>query len=96
MSAEIVVDALGGAVAGEAGGLLERLGAALRAWTITDRPPSISQVLAIWRQAERDLEVSTPGSESWNEASERFLVARAEYQRLFSIAAAAADELRRL
>ena len=54
----------------------------------------MGRVLLLWRAAERDLEAATPGSEAWNSASARFLVARSEYQRMFSLAAVGAEGLR--
>lgn len=67
----------------------------LRWWTDRDATPTIATVLATWRLAERDLDAATPGSDPWNEASERFVAARSEYLRLFTLAAADADSLRR-
>lgn len=66
-----------------------------RWWTDSDATPTMASVLAMWRRAERDLDAATPGSDSWTEASERFIAARSEYRRLFTLAAAEAESLRR-
>jgi hypothetical protein len=80
----------------DAGAFLDRAAAFIRSWGARDEPMTMSHVLALWRAAERDLDMATPGSDSWIEASGRFLAARAEYQRMFAHAAASAESLRRM
>jgi len=75
--------------------LLDRAAAFIRSLAGSDRPPTMGRVLALWRLAERELDLSTPGSDAWNAASERFLAARSDYQRLFEVAVLNADSLRR-
>jgi len=67
---------------------LRSLGATQTRWTI-------GTVLASWRLAERDLAAATPGSVAWTHAMERFVLARAEYHRLFADAVSQAGDLRR-
>ena len=79
----------------DAGSLgLDRLGASIHDLIWGAPAPSMGRVLLLWRAAERDLEAATPGSEAWNSASAQFLVARSEYQRMFSLAAVGAEGLR--
>jgi hypothetical protein len=75
---------------------VEGLSTLVRSWTTSSAPPTISHVLSAWREAERDLDAETPGSAAWNSASERFLLARSEYHRMFAQAVAdgEADNLR--
>jgi hypothetical protein len=79
----------------DGGALLDRAAAVFRSWAAGDLDNTIGHVLAAWRMSERDLDATTPGSDAWNEASERFLAARSEYRRLFELAAVNAEALRR-
>jgi hypothetical protein len=90
---ETTIDAL---ATGDSDSLLERLAAGVRAWVAPEPAPSIARVLFLWRRAEHDLDALSPGSDAWNAAGERFLAARAEYQRLFALAAMDAEGLRRV
>ena len=82
-------------VQADVGALVDRAVVFIRSLGLTQvASPTIGNVLAVWRLAERDLESTTPGSVPWNDASERFVLARAEYRRLFDEASATADGLR--
>ena len=80
----------------DSGAFLGRASAFIRSWTAPDAPRPMAWVLAAWRLAEHDLDRSTPGSDAWNDATDRFLAAGAEYRRLFELAAADAGPLRRI
>ena len=82
-------------VQADVGALVDRAVAFIRSFSTSETPPTIGRVLAAWRIAERDLEATTPGSETWTQAMERFVLARAEYHRLFTDAVSRADDLRR-
>ena len=73
---------------------VDALSTLVRAWTTNGAPPTISHVLSVWREAERELAGEMPGSAAWSSASERFLLARSEYHRMFAQAVADADDLR--
>jgi hypothetical protein len=80
----------------DVGGFVDRAAAFIRSWGATEAPYTIAHVLGLWRDAERDLDTATPGSDVWLVASERFIAARSEYHRLFDVAFGDADGLRRL
>jgi hypothetical protein len=80
----------------DAGTLLDRAAAFVRSLSVSDAPVTIGHTLELWRVAERDLDIATPGSDAWLGASERFVAARSEYHRLFDVAAGDADGLRRI
>jgi hypothetical protein len=80
----------------DAGTLLDRAAAFVRSLGAGDSHFTIGHALGLWRLAERDLDAATPGSDAWLGASERFVAARSEYHRLFDLAAADADGLRRI
>jgi len=79
----------------EVGTWVDRARGFMRSLSASGIPPTIGSVLSAWRVAERDLEATTPGSVAWMDASERFVLARAEYHRLFTDAVSHADDLRR-